>query len=200
MKTTILLLVSLLITVLIVSEKYNVTFTGALNICAMLVHAFFKQLLAPPKTYYPTGIGYDSNGCFCPGVVEKDFAELGSILDGLFLANHQLINDDTWGYSFKYARVINDIEGVQLYDYIDRKVLGIVQHYLHKLGNNRVSDNISSITLGDNEVTIYLARTIDGENKNANWRNYQRNLILEKNNKCKVDRGPIIVDWNDEKE
>lgn len=197
METIFITLIVIVLALILISEKYNVTFLGAMNIWAMLLHSFIKQLLAPPKIYLPTAIGYDTNGCFCPDAVEKEFKDLNIILDGLYLSNHRLINDDIWGYAFKYARVVNDIDGIELYDYIDKKTLQIVQQHLHKIGNLNANDNISSIILNDDELIVYMARTAEGEQKNAALRNYQRQIILEKNNQHKINKGSITVDWKD---
>ena len=63
----------------------------------------------------------------------------------------------------------------------DKKVISIVQHYLHRIGNNRVSENISAITLDDSCLSVYVARTPRGEEMNNNWRCRQRNAYNQKN-------------------
>ena len=106
-----------------------------------------------------------------------------------------ITNIPIFQYSFKYARIKNDVSGLELYDYIDKKVISIVQHYLHRIGNNRVSDNISAITLDDSCLSVYVARTPRGEEMNNNWRCRQRNAYNQKNLDTKRERGPIEITW-----
>ena len=109
----------------------------------------------------------DANGVTlaAAATVEKEFEDLGQVLDGLYLSNH-IYNNDLFKYSFKFARAKNDMNGLGLYDYVDKKVLSTVQHYLHRIGNNRVSDYISAITLSDTELNVLLARNQKVEDYN----------------------------------
>ncbi len=194
--TIILFLVVTILVMLIVSESKKLTCSSAICYAIQTIFNWLKSLLPKNEVCYPTGIGYDSNGCFCPGAVEKEFEDLGTILDGLYLSNHTY-NVDLFGYDFKFARVKNDMNGIELYDYIDKKVLSSVQHYLHRIGNNRVSDCISSIALDGTDLMIYLARTRKGEECNYNWRNSQRNAYNERNTEQKKPRGPIEITWKE---
>lgn len=194
--TIIFFLLVTIVVMLIVSESKKLTCSSAIGYVARSIFDWIKSIIPKNEVYYPTGIGYDANGVFCPGAVEKEFEELGQILDGLYLSN-QVYNNDLFKYSFKYARIKNDMNGLELYDYIDKKVLSIVQHYLHRIGNNRVSDYISASTLSDTELTIYLARNQKGEEYNYNWRNSQRNSYNERNTESKKVRGPIEITWEE---
>lgn len=185
-----------LIVMLIVSDSKKLTCSSAIGLVGRTIYNWIKSILPKNGCNYPTGIGYDSNGCFCPGAVEKEFEDLGQILDGLYLSNH-MYNNDLFGYEFKFARIKSDMAGLELYDYVDKKVLGIVQGFLHRIGNIRVSDNISAITLSNTELTVYLARNTKGEEYNFNWRNKQRNIYNEKVCNEKKVRGPIEIRWEE---
>lgn len=106
-----------------------------------------------------------------------------------------ITNIPIFQYSFKFARIKNDITGLELYDYIDKKVISIVQHYLHRIGNNRVSDNISAITLDDSCLTVNIARTPKGEEINNIWRCRQREAYNQNKLDTKKERGPIEITW-----
>ena len=192
----IVFLVVTLIVILIVSDSKKLTCSSSIGYVIRTVYQWIKAIIPKNEVYYPTGIGYDTNGCFCPGAVEKEFEDLGQLLDGLYLSNH-MYNNDLFKYSFKYARMKNDMEGLELYDYIDKKVLAIVQQYLHRIGNNRVSDCVSAITLDNFDLTVYLARNPKGEEINYNWRNSQRNSHNERIVESKKPRGPIEITWNE---
>ena len=194
--TIIFFLLITLFVMLIVSESKKLTCSSAIGYVIQTIFNWVKSILPKNEVYYPTGIGYDANGVFCPGVAEKEFEELGQILDGLYHTN-QRYNNDLFEYTFKYARIKNDMSGIELYDYIDKKVLAIVQHFLHRIGFNRVSDYISSITLSDTELIVYLARTPSGEESNYNWRNRQRNTFNERILDSKRLRGPIEISWEE---
>ena len=187
-------LVTFIIVMAIASEHKKTTFVNTVGLVTIDIYKWIKSLMPSSDICYPTGIGYDVNGCFCPGAVEKEFAELNEILDGLFLENHTFEND-VFHYTFKFARVKNDIEGLELYDYLDKKVLAIVQRYLHRIGNNRATDNISSISFENTELMVNLARNSNGEEMNNNWRCRQRYAYNEKNTITNRDRGPIEISW-----
>ena len=194
--TIIVFLIVTIFVMLIVSESKKLTCSSAIGYVLHTIYNWIKSIIPKNEVYYPTGIGYDANGIFCPGTAEKEFEDLGQVLDGLYLSN-QVYNNDLFKYSFKFARVKNDMKGLELYDYIDKKVLSTVQHYLHRIGNNRVSDNISAISLSDTELTIYLARNYKGEDFNYGWRNSHRTGYNEKVVNDKKDRGPIEIRWEE---
>ncbi|MBE5840916.1 MAG: hypothetical protein E7304_05860 [Butyrivibrio sp.] len=178
----------------VISELKHITLFDAVGTSAIWLINTIKSLAPTQDTYYPTGIGYDVNGTFSPGMVESEFNELGDILEALYLDN-QTWSNELYRYDFKFARTINDIGGKDLYCYIDKHVISIVKRYLHRIGNNRVSDNISSITLDTNCLTVYIARTPKGEQMNYEWRNRQLNSFNEANIENKADRGPIVITW-----
>ncbi len=131
---------------------------------------------------------------FSPGTIEKEFEELTDILDALYLNNHTYDND-LFMYDFKYARLKNDICGKELYSYIDKRTLSIIKRFLHRNGNNQVSDNISSISLDDNCLTVYIARNPKGEEFNYLWRNRQLNIFNETIAASNTVRDPIVITW-----
>lgn len=178
----------------VISELKHITLFDAVGTSAIWLVNTIKSLAPTQVTYYPTGIGYDVNGNFSPGMVESEFRDLDDILDALYLEN-QTYSNDLYRYDFRYARTKNDITGKDLYCYIDKRVLSVTQRYLHRIGNNRVSDNISSITLDENRLTIYLARTPSGEQLNYKWRNRQLNSFNESVIENKANRGPIVITW-----
>ena len=178
----------------VISELKHITLFDAVGTSAIWLVNTIKSLAPTQVTYYPTGIGYDVNGTFSPGMVESEFNELGDILEALYLDN-QTWSNELYRYDFKFAKTKNDIVGKELYCYIDKRILSIVQRYLHRIGNNRVSDNISSITLDTNCLTVYIARTPQGEQMNYKWRNRQLNSFNEANIEKKADRGPIVITW-----
>lgn len=194
--TIIVFLFLTLLVMIIVSESKKLTCLATIGYVVQSIINWVKALLPKEEVYYPTGIGYDANGIFCPGAVEKEFEDLGQVLDGLYLSN-QVYNNDLFKYSFKFARAKNDMNGLGLYDYVDKKVLSTVQHYLHRIGNNRVSDYISAITLSDTELNVFLARNQKGEDYNYKLRNSQRNSYNESNIEQKKPRGPIVIKWDE---
>ena len=178
----------------VISELKHITLFDAVGTSAIWLVNTIKSLAPTQVTYYPTGIGYDVNGNFSPGMVESEFRDLDDILEALYIDN-QTWSNDLYRYDFKFAKTKNDIVGKELYCYIDKRILSIVQRYLHRIGNNRVSDNISSITLDTNCLTVYIARTPQGEQMNYEWRNRQLNSFNEANIEKKADRGPIVITW-----
>ncbi len=194
--TIIVFLLVTLIVIYIVSESRKLTCSSSIIYIGRTISNWVKSILPKNECRYPTGIGYDSNGCFCPSAVEKEFEDLGQILDGLYLSNHTYSNE-LFSYAFKFARIKDDMNGLELYDYADKRVLAIVQKYLHRLGNNRVSDNISAISISDTDLTVYLARNRKGEEYNYSWRNSQRYAFNEKAIDAKKDRGPIEISWEE---
>ncbi len=191
----ILILVAFIVLIFVVSEKFGVTFAGAINICAKLIYALIKQLLTPPKTYLPTAIGF-ADGTFYPGEVEKVYDGLSELFDGLYLVDYSTHDDDIINYQFKFARVKNDLKDLDLYDYADKRALALLQQHIHKHYNIRLSGNISSLTLDKNGLVLHVARTAKGEQMNYNWRIHQRQLLHEKSNKIKKEPGPIEIAWD----
>lgn len=80
-------LVTFIIVMAIMSEHKETTFVNTIGLVAIDIYKWIKSLIPSNDICYPTGIGYDVNGCFCPGAVEKEFAELNEVLDGLYLEN-----------------------------------------------------------------------------------------------------------------
>lgn len=193
----IILLLVFIIAMGIVSEVEHLSFFDSVGASAIWLIGFIKSLEPKQDIYYRTGIGYDVNGVFNPGMVENEFKDLNDILESIYLENHTWSND-LYEYDFRYARIKNDINGKDLYCYIDKRVLSIVQRYLHRIGNNCVSDNISSITFDANCLTIYIARTPSGEQLNYDWRNRQLDSYNESLIKSKADHGPIVINWESE--
>ena len=74
------------------SERWGTTFGGTIWISTKTVLFWIKQMIPKREVYYPTGIGYDCNGCFCPDAVEKEFSSLEDTLDGLYLYNHSYLS------------------------------------------------------------------------------------------------------------
>ena len=178
------------------SERWGTTFGGTIWISTKTVLFWIKQMIPKKEIHYPSGIGYDVNGCFCPGAVEDEFSGLRDTLDGLYLSNH-LYSNELFQYVFKFARVKNDISGIELYDYVDKKVVSIIQQFLHRLGNNVASDNISSITLDSTTLTVYIARNHDGERMNYDWKARQRISYYFRQNEAKKTRGAIEINWDE---
>lgn len=83
----IVFLVVTLIVILIVSDSKKLTCSSAIGLVGKTIYDWVKSMLPKNECKYPTEIGYDSNGCFCPGAVEKEFEDLGQILDGIYLSN-----------------------------------------------------------------------------------------------------------------
>lgn len=196
MDERVIFLVVFMVIMIIISEWNKVTFARAIDLTIEFIVNKFMLLFKKPSQYYPTCIGYDTNGCFCPGAVEKEFEELADIFDSIYLANHGYSNDII-RYDFKFANVKNDISGLELYDFADRKVISIVQRYLHRIVNFRATDNISSIVLDKTSISVYLARTANGEEMNATRRNQQRYAYNNQQVDMKKDRGPIEIKWED---
>ena len=194
LETIIILLFVFIFAMGIVCEVKHLTFFDAVGASAIWLIRFFRSLEPKQDIYYPSGIGYDVNGAFNPGIVESEFKSLDDTLEAIYLENHTWSND-LYEYDFRFARIKNDINGKDLYCYIDKRVLSIVQRYLHRIGNNRVSDNISSITFDANCLTIYLARTPKGEQMNYEWRNRQLDSFNESLIESKSDHGPIVINW-----
>lgn len=83
---TIFTLVLFIIVIAIVSEYKRTTFVYTVELVTITIYKWVKSVLSSNECYYPTGIGYDVNGIFCPGAVEKEFADLGQILNSYYLA------------------------------------------------------------------------------------------------------------------
>ena len=96
------------VTMLYFSDRWGTTFGGTIWVSTKTVLFWIKQMIPKKEIQYPSGIGYDVNGCFCPGAVEDEFSSLRDTLDGLYLSNH-LFSNELFQYVFKYARVKNDI-------------------------------------------------------------------------------------------
>lgn len=193
---TIFIISVLFIGLAVVSEVKELTCAQTIFFIIKSIVDWIKALIPKKECIYPTGIGYDVNGCFCPDAVEKEFSDLDEVLDSMYLAN-STVYEHVYEYDFKYARIKNDITGIELYDFIDKKVISIVQRYLHRIGNNRVADTISSINISDTELTVFIARTHRGESLNSAWRKYQRNLLNDQSIDKKKDRGPIDITWEE---
>ena len=196
MMVTIIVFIFFFILIMIVSETKELTCARTIFFILKCIIDWIKSLIPQKECIYPTGIGYDVNGCFCPDAVEKEFYDLDEVLDSMYLEN-STVYEHVYEYDFKYARIKNDITGIELYDYIDKKVISIVQRYLHRIGNNRAADTISSITINDTELTVFIARTSKGESLNSDWRKYQRNSYGDQIINKKKDRGPIDINWEE---
>ena len=81
--TIIVFLIVTIFVMLIVSESKKLTCSSAIGYVLHTIYNWIKSIIPKNEVYYPTGIGYDANGIFCPGTAEMEFEDLGQVLDTL---------------------------------------------------------------------------------------------------------------------
>lgn len=146
-------------------------------------------------TYYPTYIGYDSSGIFYPNKLMDEFNDLKKIFDGLYFT-YRMPYPDMEAYHFKFARTLEEGSLIELTQYTDTIVEGIVTNYLGRIGYCAIP-NISAVEITKGELCIGVARTKNGQRYNEDFKQGLYVRLNEIENQSKVERLPIQTEWND---
>lgn len=145
--------------------------------------------------YYPTYIGYDSNGIFYSHILMCEFQDLKKIFDGLYYTHRQIYPDIEF-YYFKYARILEEGSRIELTRYTDAIVEGIVTNYLGRMGWCAIP-NVSAVEISEGELCIGVARTQKGQVYNEKFKQSHYVALNEIENQSKTERAPIQTEWDD---
>lgn len=143
----------------------------AMLLCWNYLKEGFKQ---EQIIMYPTCIGFDLNGNFDATSVTKEFIELNSIYDGLYMSDY-FMGQDIILYYFKFAKIQKEMTDTELFEMTSKKVQGIVSGYVARMAGCREINNVSSVIIGNCELYVYLARTQKG--KSGIRKIYTNNII-----------------------
>lgn len=181
------------VVVTIVSQVKQIPIIDAICVCLEYLNGGKKE---GQMVRFPTCIGSGCNGAFVMADAEKGFDELNKIFDGLYLSGYQELYD-RYVYYFKFARVLCEMEPSKLYEYTDRKVSSIVNKFVTRVSSLGEIENVSSIQIENGNITIYVAKTPEGQIWNKDWYIKQYNALKEVENSNKGNSVPIRIGWDD---
>lgn len=161
-----------------------------------LIKAMLEKIRKKEETQLPTGIGYDENGYFIAYRAQQEFNELNDVFEGLYLSEHRY-DDARFFYSFKFVRKNTEMNGSELYEYVDKKVASIVNRYTARMSGVRAISNISAVVVLDDVVMIYIARNQGGIIQNRNLTEQQYVVCKNIENEKYKENGSINNRWND---
>ena len=200
--TIICFILFLYLVAMIVSEIKQITMFTAIGEVALaiwnLLEKTYKKIFHKDEGMisFPTAIGFDANGAFIPSIAEDEFGELKSIFDGLYLSNFDC-QQNRYIYFFKFAKITVDMESVDFYKYVEKKVAMIVNRYASKMMGIAEIENISAIEIDKGILNIALARNPNGQQLNKEWKCRESNRLNEIENEAKRESKPISISWRE---